>query len=318
MADSRITDYTEISAPVLTDLLEIVEATGPTNRKVTLARLLGQFFASTAEGRLTTETGVGVSITDRTAQSTLYYTPYVGNRIALYDGTRWRLYTFTERSLALSGLTADKNYDAFLYDNAGTLTLELSAAWTNDTTRADALATQDGVLVKSGATTHRYLGTIRTTGTTTTEDSLVKRFVWNMANRVPRPMLRQETVSGTWTYTTDAFRQANANAANQLDYVVGVADVLIEAEVQVNASNGTTTAVAAGIGVDSTTTTSADVFGTSASSIIEQEHAQYRGYPGLGRHTLVWLERSQATGTTTWYAGGGSLDRTGIRGVVPG
>jgi hypothetical protein len=72
---------------------------------------------------------------------------------------------FSEVSASLSGLTPNTNYDVLGYNNSGTLALDL-VAWTNGTTRATALARQDGVLVKSGATTRRYLGTLRTTGTT--------------------------------------------------------------------------------------------------------------------------------------------------------
>lgn len=174
-----------------------------------------------ADGRLTTESGVPISTSDRTAQSTLYYTPFTGNQIALYDGSAWSLHTFTERSLALSGLTSGKNYDVFLYNNAGTLTLELSAAWTNDTDRTDALTTQDGVWVKSGATTRRYLGTIRTTGTTTTEDSLTKRFVWNAQNRMRRA-LEKSMGSSSHTYGSATVRQYNADATAQVECVVGL------------------------------------------------------------------------------------------------
>lgn len=169
-------------------------------------------------GRLTTESGVPVSTSDRTSQGTIYYTPYLHNRIGLYDGTSWTLFTFTERSLALSGLTSGLNYDVFLYDNAGTLTLELTA-WTNDTTRATALTTQDGVYVKTGATTRRYLGTIRTTGTTTTEDSASKRLVWNQYNRVERQGRRQ--VSSNHTYASSARRYWNNDSASRLEIVVG-------------------------------------------------------------------------------------------------
>ena len=174
-----------------------------------------------SDGRLTTESGVPISTSDRTAQSTLYYTPFTGNQIALYDGSAWSLHTFTERSLALSGLTSGKNYDVFLYNNAGTLTLELSAAWTNDTTRADALTTQDGVYVKSGATTRRYLGTIRTTGTTTIEDSLTKRFLWNAQNQVYRRMSKS-MFSSSHTYGSSTVRQYNADATAQIEYVAGL------------------------------------------------------------------------------------------------
>lgn len=163
-------------------------------------------------GRLTTESGVPVSTSDRTSQSTIYYTPFNGNSIHLFDGTLWQPFNFTERSLALSGLTADKNYDVFLYDNAGTLTLELSAAWTNDTTRADALATQDGVYVKDGAATRRWLGVIRTTSTSTIEDSETNRFVWNLYNQTARVCKSSAAISTSHTYSTGALREWNAGS----------------------------------------------------------------------------------------------------------
>ena len=150
-------------------------------------------------GRLTLETGVPVSSSDQTAKSTLYYTPYSGNRIDLWDGSVWRPFLFTETSLSLT-LTSGKNYDVFGYINTGTdtLNLELSTAWTTDTARATALTTQDGILVKSGAGTRRYLGTLRATGTNTTEDSLRQRFVWNYYNQVPRAVYINNTGS-SWT-----------------------------------------------------------------------------------------------------------------------
>jgi hypothetical protein len=150
----------------------------------------GTVLVHTQDFRLTTESGVPVSTSDRTAQSTIYLTPYVGNQIALYDGAAWQLRSTAEISLALSGLTSGKNYDVFAYYTGSAVALELSAAWTNDTTRADAITTQDGVWCKSGTLTRRLVGTIRTTGTTTTEDSATKRFVWNAYNRVPRTLVR--------------------------------------------------------------------------------------------------------------------------------
>lgn len=274
------------------------------------------------QGRLTTETGVAVSTSDRTAQSTIYFTPYNGNRVALYSGSAWAEYALTERSLALSGLTSGKNYDVFLYDNSGTLTLELSAAWTNDSTRADALTTQDGVYVKSGATTRRLVGTIRTTGTTTTEDSAAKRFVWNLYNRVLRHMKAATETTDSWNYTTSTWRQANANTANQLDYVVGLNDHAVTAEAFAVCGNnaGFPVAAIAGIGVNSTSASSAHFHGHSATTLSSPSHALYNGMPGLGRNFLAWLEYSGTSGTTTWYgdAGDANLFQSGILGQVWG
>ena len=180
---------------------------------------INRAIAHTCEGRLTLSSGVPVTLADVTAAGTLYFTPYVGNVIALYSGTRWVVRASAEISISLSGKTASKNYDVFCYDSSGTPTLEL-LVWTNDTTRATALAYQDGVLVKSGAPTRRYLGTIRTTATTgQCEDTETRRLVWNMYNRVPRPMYR--TAGTSHTYDSATYRQWNADASVILEFVMG-------------------------------------------------------------------------------------------------
>lgn len=282
----------------------------------------GQIDVGIVEGRLTLESGVPISTTDQTAKTTMYFTPYRGNRIALFDGTYWALYTFTQRELALGTLTDDLPYDVFIYNNSGTLMLEFTA-WTNATTRATALTTQDGVYVKTGATTRRYLGTFRTETTTTTEDSLAKRFLWNYYNRVPRTLLVRETTD-TWTYTTATYQQARGQASNQLAVVVGVAEVPITVEVRAQASN-TNTGVnpIVAIGEDSATT-KATLCLTSFTRIdaagqLSGPVATLKTYPAIGYHFYAWLEQSTAAGTTTWYGdNGGTTFQTGIFGEIQG
>ena len=283
--------------------------------------------AMVCEGRLTLTTAVPVTTADVTAGTTLYWTPYVGNRVALYTGTRWNTYSFSELSITAVGLTASKPYDVFLYDNAGTLTLEL-LVWTNDTTRATALVRQqDGVLCKTGALTRRYLGTIYVdSGGGAVTDSFALRHVWNYYHRVVRPM-RVLEATDSWTYTTATIRQANGSTANQLAFMVGVSEDPVLAEVSANVRNNDASggvAVNIGVGLDSTTAFSAlslrgriNLPLPASSRVVQQ--ATWCGYPGIGRHVLTWLERSQATGTTTWYGDdGGALDQSGISGWVRG
>lgn len=251
--------------------------------------------------RLTLTTGLPVTISDVTGATTLYCTPYKGNRIALYDGSAWNIRTSAEFSLALGTLTSGKNYDVFCYDNAGVPTLEF-LVWTSDTARATALAYQDGVLVKSGAVTRRYLGTFYTTSTTQTEDSRAKRDLFNYYNRVRRSLLRK-TGTASWTYSTDTWQQAAADAANQCECVIGVAEAPINAHVGVNVANSAGADVQVGIGIDSTSAPHADniIIGKFMGGNIYDVHAWLDALPAAGRHTIVWLERSQAAGTTTWY-----------------
>lgn len=268
------------------------------------------------DGRLTLTSGTAVTTTDVTGAGTIYFTPFAGNLIALYDGSNWNLSSFPERSLALT-VTSGKNYDVFLYSNSGTLTLELSAAWTNDTTRADALTTQDGVLVKSGATTRRYLGTLRASGANTTEDSKTKRFVWNLYNRRPAQLL---VIEGTdsWAYTTATWRQANGSAANQVELVTGQAEDPVQLTVSVQASNSNIVQIAVGIGEDSTSSPSANFLRSGAipNGSYGPVTATGSAYPSIGYHKYCWLEFSTASGTGTWYGdNGGTTVQSGMTGT---
>lgn len=272
------------------------------------------------DGRLTLTTATAVTTADVTAAGTLFFTPYKGDLIGLYDGTKWNISRFAEVSIAVPAALSQM-YDVFGYDNAGTFTLEL-LAWTNDTTRATALVLQNGVLVKTGATTRRYLGSMRSTGVANqTEDSLVKRYVWNNYNRIRRPMSRNEGAA-SWTYSTAAFRQANANAANQLDLVIGAAEDAVRASVYNSVQNSTATQriVHVGIGIDSTTVNSAQIDAGHATGTYEATvSAHYVGSPGIGRHTLVWLEWATGGDTQTWNASAFSASfASGITGELMG
>lgn len=286
-----------------------------------LARAAAYFdIPHAAGGRLTLESGVPLSTSDQTARSTLYYSPFRFGSIALYTGTLWKIVPFTEVSLSLSGLIASRNYDVFLYDNSGTPTLELTA-WSTDTARATALILQDGVEVRSGAPTRRYLGTIRTTGTNTTEDSRSRRFVWNHSNRINRPLYQLETTN-SWTYAVDSWRSVNGSAANRVEVVFGNSQTLVslKALLIARSSSGLSNFFSTGIGVDSTTVNSAQLRGSGTSNdTVVQVWGHYSGYPGLGYHSLNWLERSNATSITVYGDNGDATKyQSGILGEFSG
>ena len=261
---------------------------------------------SLAEGRLTLTSGTPVTTADVSAAATAYYTPYIGNGISLYDGsTAWAKYTFTEITISLVGLTASKPYDIFAYNNAGTVTIE-TLVWTNTTTRATALAYQNGVLVKSGATTRRYLGTIYINATGgQTDDTVAKRYVWNYYNRNCRVLRRLETTN-QWTYTTATVRQANGSALNQVEAVIGVAEVAVSVRLHAQVANSNAAVgVAVAIGEDSTGGRSAScASGVNTTGAANQQmglSASLDVYPAIGYHFFTWLEWSNATGTSTWF-----------------
>lgn len=256
------------------------------------------------DGRLTLSSGVPVPTTNVTAATTLYFTPYRGNRIALYDGSQWQAIAFTEASLAVPA-TTNTLYDVWAYLSSGSVVLE-TTAWTNDTTRATALTLQDNVYVKSGATTRRYLGTIRTGAVSgQSEDSQTNRLVWNYYNRTQRVM-RIQDATATWAYSTNAWRQANDNTANQGNFVIGVAEDVVNANLQVSLSNSSASvrSIYIGIGLDSVSSNAAAALASATQSPASTArftiNTQFSAVVAVGYHYLSWIERGAGSDTQTW------------------
>lgn len=181
---------------------------------------------SISDGRLTLQSGEPIPTTDQKNKQTLYYTPYIGNKISLFDGTDWSVVAFTEKSIDISGTSAVP-YDVFGYLSGGTLALEI-LAWTNLSTRATALAKQDGVLIKTGYATRKYLGTICCFWAGYCEDCSqynttygnAMHLVWNMYNRVPRAHSYTNVTEHTYNSTTA--RKFNNNDYAQIEIMAGL------------------------------------------------------------------------------------------------
>lgn len=129
------------------------------------------------ELRLTALSGNPRTGDDIIGATNIFLTPDVGDGITLYDSVDglWYTYHTGEISISLSGLAANSNFDVFAYQSGGTVAIE-SLAWAGDR-RATAVTRTNGVPVKSGDLTRRYVGTFRTTSSGTTEDSHERRYV---------------------------------------------------------------------------------------------------------------------------------------------
>lgn len=170
-----------------------------------------------------------------TSANTIWYVPYMSDRISLWNGTSWRQYTFDNTTkLLISSLAASKVYDIFAYQVNGTVTLS-AVQWTNNVTRATALVLLNGILVRSGMANMRYLGTIRTNTTAgTTSDLLARRFVYNYYNQVQKPLYT--ALANPHTYATSSWRVWNnaTGSANCLQLVTGVRQPIpVSAQIQV-------------------------------------------------------------------------------------
>jgi hypothetical protein len=123
-----------------------------------------------------------------------------------------------------------------------------------------------------------------------------------------------------WNYTTATFRAWNNSSLNRLQLIIGLSEEPVEATFQALAVNSGAAGVVAGIGLDSTSANSAQIYGMNVNTGggVQQVLGRYEGFPGVGYHYLQPLEYSQASGTTTWYgdAGNSTIYQAGISGRI--
>lgn len=257
------------------------------------------------KARLSLSSTLAIPTSNVTAATTIYLHPFGGNALALYDGSDWVSRALTSAVSLSIPATTSTVYDVFAYWSGSAIVLE-AVAWSSATARATALTTQNGVYVKNGEVTKRYMGSFRTTAVSgQCEDSTTKRFLWNMYNRVERPLERQDATA-SWVYTTATYRQANGNTANAVEVVIGVSEDFVEVEILAAAVASAFSYV--GVGVDSTTVNSA-ALQTGSVTHFAAATARYKGFPGIGYHALNWIEIGGGSGTTTWYGAAGISGR---------
>lgn len=261
---------------------------------------------STNQFRLSTQTANPVTVANRNNQATLYLVPYTGNEISLYYRGNWRLFITGEISINLGALPADSLYDVFAFrDTSGAVSLELSAAWSSESTRSDALAMQDGVYVKGSDSSRRYLGTILTDDVGgRLDDGVAARGLWNYYNRVPR-LVRRYDGTNQWNYGTATYRVAGNDDLNEVSFVIGVNEVLVRSSAKTNnmSPQAASRAFGVGIGINSQTVNSALLMGTHGNGNATTEiqvWADYYGYPGIGRLRFSWIEMGSGANVRSW------------------
>lgn len=293
---------------------------------------------SPPQGRLTLTSGVPIPTSDVTGATTLYYAPAVGHYTpSTTDGVTFTMTAFTELSLLTTDATtspaavaANTAYDVFFWNGI----ISRGPAWANSGAGTSSRGTGAGTTEIDFTTvfpTNKYaitngpgankgilLGSVRSNGSSQLTDSVLSRRVSNIYNVAPR-VLKVTDTTATWDYTTATWRQARASTANQFDYLHSLDGGMAEANVAHTAFNsGTGAYLATNIGIDSTSTPSG-YGGRNQMATASQSYsavASYRGFPGLGLHTIAWLEFSFASGTTTWVGNDGSANLTGLIGEV--
>jgi hypothetical protein len=278
------------------------------------------------QGRLTLQTGVPVMTTTQSAKTSLFYSPYCGNQIVLYDGTNLVPTTFAELSNVTTAssvgnagpaaVAASSVYDLFVWSNSGTVTLTRGPAWTSDTTRSagTALVMVNGLWLNNAAITNgpaasrgTYVGTTRSNASSQLNWQLPSSAsgggagilgVWNTYNRVMSGGVCIDTAAN-WGYAAASYGARNNNTNNSISFVSGLQEDVASA---VNmgsfiAIGGDSGLIA--IGVDSTTVPSGQV-GQGASTTMQTAVASYSAST-LGYHTWYALNGANGTNGATHY-----------------
>lgn len=267
-----------------------------------------------SNGRLTLASGVPVPVADIVDAATLYFTPYNGDRIALWDGFHWNSYPLVEMSKTLAGIVDTKLYDVFLGASGCTLALSLSAAWASDSARTDALALTDGVLTLASNKKKKYLGTIRATATDKASDTARQRFVANQYNAVTRRL--ELLATEIWTSTAGVWTLANAGNADgaghsNVEFVIPgtLPSLPVDAHLQAAGDNYATISVQQlALALDQVTTpeglhtplTATGCLSAAGNTNMRTAVAHWSAAPNPGYHSLNWIDITEIATTSFW------------------
>ena len=289
---------------------------------------------SPPQGRLTLATGVPVMTTTQSAKTTLYYTPYVGQLVPLYDGTSFNMVDIgAELSVATTDTTknpaaigASKVNDWYVWNDAGTIRLSHGVDWTSDTARNTTNTLTNGIYLNTSAITNgpaalrgTYVGTTRSNassqldwifGAVAANGTAGFFGLWNMYNRVHVVSFLGDNTN-SWTYATATWRAANGSATMRHTLVRGYdEDGVIATYICLTTVSGSNSY--SGVGLD-TTTNFTGTSGLSNNTATTLPSSGYAGLPGVGVHYFSANEYSSGA-TTTFYGDiGGTLVQTGLQ-----
>ena len=193
-------------------------------------------------------------MTSGVTSSTVYFTPTgkeFSGMVSTFNGTNWITKSYPQTSVSLTSTASGTNFDFFFYDNNGVGLLE-KVNWTNDTTRATALAQQNGVYVKSGVSSGLFVGTGRTGAADTTEftpfstTAPVRCFLTNHYNKRLVSFRKRENVA-SWTYNSVTPRPLNNNVRNRFEFITPMMEDEVDSTGMVTQGNQNTGKVGFGL-----------------------------------------------------------------------
>lgn len=251
------------------------------------------------------------------SSSTVYLLPHTGNRMSLTNnGINFYPCTPSANpSIAVTGQTAGIPCDVFaVFGSLTAISLEL-VPWSTASARATGLFQLNGVWVKSGQNTKRYVGTILPDSATTytvrtlgTAGTKAVAGIWNQDNRVKSTYLWQPTFD-TWSpVAANTWEPLGGGSGPHIEYVLGQTLDSISADAISAFSSTPAAAAAIGIGLDSTTTPSGFRHSATAqsASVAGLVAKASQRLPSIGRKTVNLLAFSNLN-TSLFYGQSGAM-----------
>lgn len=196
------------------------------------------------QGRLTLVTATPVMLSSQAASTSIYYTPYVGDMVPIYDGSNMVPVVFPEVSQLASDTTKSPTstanntcYNLYLWMDGGTPRISRGFAWTNTTTPGanSALTRVNGILLNSVSITNgpaasrgTFVGVACSNGTATFDfvygtsasgGGAASFGLWNAYNQFPTKTSVIDTQTA-YSYA-GGVRQAGGSSGNQISFVQG-------------------------------------------------------------------------------------------------
>lgn len=281
------------------------------------------------QGRITLASAIPVMTSTLTNQVNVFFTPYAGNLVPIYDGTNFIPTAFAEVAQGTGDATkspaaaaASSVYDIFCWIDTGpTNRCTRGPAWTNTTTRSagTALVRVNGILLNNASITNgpaasrgTYVGTVATNGGAgidyifgaSASGGTAGYFgVWNAYNRVNVASVVTDS-GATYNAGSATTRQARGSVGNQISFVVG----LSEDSASATYANEITLTTIVGslnntyIGYDSITVASGQrgvAYNPTAASFVVSAFPTYSVTPAIGVHFFAALESGDGTHNNT-------------------
>lgn len=279
------------------------------------------------QGYLTLTSGTPVIASDVSAGTAVYYTPFVGNGIPIWNGSAFEMEPFSELTLTLSAShLASSIYDVFVFfDDNGDMRIGTGPAWnvvtagggsrgagagTTELERANGIwANKVSITARNGSTTYTvaprygaFVGSLfmdGTNGQITCHRSWGASRKWGVSNAYNRQpvILKAGDSTASWTYTTDTLRPSRDQTTNSLTVFQCLPEELYDLKFQQKGGVSTTQRI--GIGFNSTTAASGYSFDANVNGLFPLI-AEYIAPPSIGINTVTALEAGTG-GASTFY-----------------